>query len=213
VESPEQCDDGNLLGGDTCTPQCTPGTGLPLTCCPRGSEVAGSTVVANRELKLTKLGGIAGDERFNSPGETILLPGQEIHPCTEAFSYCLEDDNGVIYGPDPATSAGPALPGSAFGPKPPCLDETVPMRRVRATFQDKTLLVSEPDGLKKVLLKNPKSQANKYKHQVQGKDVNLSAAIGATRLRQTLVIGDTCMTSILTCVDKNPTTKVCVPAP
>lgn len=64
-----------------------------------------------------------------------------------------------------------------------------------------------------MLLKNPKSQANKYKHQVQGKDVNLSAAIGATRLRQTLVIGDTCMTSILTCVDKNPTTKVCVPAP
>jgi hypothetical protein len=85
--------------------------------------------------------------------------------------------------------------------------------RVRAIFKDKKpYAVSDPDGLKKVQIKNNASQPNKFKHQVQGQNVNLSTAIGATRLRQTLVVGDTCMTSVLTC-DNGTKTKKCTPTP
>ncbi len=212
VESGEACDDGNLLGGDTCTPQCVSDTGIPFTCCRPGSEVAGGTVLIGQKLKLNKLTAPAGDDKFTSPGETILLPGQDIHPCTEGVSYCLEGDDGIVYGPTPGD--GFAISGNAFGPKPPCLDQSVPDRRVRAIFKDKTLLMSEPNGLSRVQIKNVRSQSNKYKFKVQGKNVDLSAATGATRLRQTLVVGDTCMTLNLTCVDKSGgKTKVCTPAP
>ncbi len=212
TESGEVCDDGNLVGGDTCTPQCVSDTGIPFTCCRPGSEVAGGTVLIGQKLKLNKLTAPAGDDKFTSPGETILLPGQDIHPCTEGVSYCLEGDDGIVYGPTPGD--GFAISGSAFGPKPPCLDQSVPDRRVRAIFKDKTLQVSEPAGLSRVQIRNVRSQPNKYKFKVQGKNVDLSAATGATRLRQTLVVGDTCMTLNLTCVDKSGgKTKVCTPAP
>ena len=210
---PEQCDDGNLLSGDTCTPQCTTGTGPPFTCCPRGAEVAGSTVAVRQKLKLMKLGPPVGDDKLRSPGETILLPGQDTHPCTEGVTYCLESDAGIVYGPNPVDAAHPAVPGSAFGPKPPCVDITTPARQVRATFKDKTALVSEPDGIDRLQLKNIASQPNKYKHKVSGRNLDLSGVAGKTTLRQTLVVGYTCMTSSLTCVDKNATTKVCTPAP
>ena len=213
MEPPEQCDDGNLLPGDTCSPTCTLPTdpGIPITCCPRGSEVAGSTVLLGKKLKLTKLGPPSGDDKFTSPGETILLPGQDIHPCTEGFTYCLEGDAGVVYGPNPVNAQNPAITGSAF--RQPCIDVTIPQRQVRATFKDTTLLVSNPDGLNTVVLKNVSKQPNKYKHKVAGKNVDLTSAVGQTRLRQTLVVGDTCMTSVLTCVDKSASTKVCIPAP
>ncbi len=202
VESGELCDDGNTLGGDTCTPVCTPDVDYPpIACCPRGSEVAGSTVAANRKLKLTRMDKPVGDQRFNSPGETVLLPGQSIHPCTEAVTYCLESNSGPIYSS--------RISGSAFGPKPPCLDAG---GRLRAIFKDKTLTDSDPDGLKRVQFKNSSSQTNRIKHQVQGQSVDLSPAIGAAQLRQTLVVGDTCMTSVLTC-DAGAKTKKCVPVP
>ncbi len=202
VESGELCDDGNTLGGDTCTPACTPDvTYPPIACCPRGSEVAGSTVAANRKLKLTRMDKPGGDQRFNSPGETVLLPGQSIHPCVEDVTYCLESNSGPIYSSH--------IPGSVFGPKPPCLDAG---GRLRAIFKDKTLAVSDPDGLKRVQFKNSSSQPNRIKHQVHGQSVDLSPAIGTTQLRQTLVVGDTCMTSVLTC-DAGAKTKKCTPVP
>jgi cysteine-rich repeat protein len=210
---PEECDDGNLLSGDTCTPQCTSGTGQPFTCCPLGAEVAGSTVAVRQKLKLMKLGPPVGNDKFTSPGETILLPGQDVHPCTEGVSYCLESDAGIVYGPNPVDVAHPAIPGNAFGPKPPCVDITTPARQVRATFKDKTALVSEPDGIDRLQMKSIASQPNKYKHKVSGRNLDLSGVAGKMMLRQTLVVGDTCMTSSLTCVDKNATTKVCTPAP
>jgi hypothetical protein len=83
--------------------------------------------------------------------------------------------------------------------------------RVRAIFKDNTLAESDPDGLKRVQFKNGSSQSNVFKHQVQGRNVNLSGAVGATQLRQTLVVGDTCMTSVLTC-DSGTKTKKCTPA-
>ena len=49
----------------------------------------------------------------------------------EGFSYCLEGDTGIVYGPAPG--ADPAIAGNAFGPT--CVDESVPYRRVVASFK------------------------------------------------------------------------------
>jgi hypothetical protein len=138
------------------------------------------------------------DEALASAGEATLAPGQDIHPCTEGLSYCLEGESGIVYGRDPGT--GPAIAGGTL--LPGCRDESLPSRRVSAMFKDKTLLLSEPDGVSKIMLKSMRSAPGTYRFKAQGKVLDLGGASGATHLRQTLVVGDTCMTSSLVCADK-----------
>lgn len=214
TETPEQCDDGNRVSGDCCSSSCQtePGSCVPLTCCPRGAEIAGATVLVRKKVKVTKLGGATGDEQLKSGGEAILLPGQDMHPCSEGMSYCLEDASGIIYGPNPVESGDPAVAGGQM--KQPCLDTLNP-RRVRASYTDKGKppTGSDPDGVKAFSLKNIASQPNKYKYKVQLRDVNLTPFSAATTVRQTLVLGDTCLVLNLTCTPAGTTTAVCVPSP
>ena len=71
---------------------------------------------------------------------------------------------------------------------------------------------SEPDGVKLVDLKNIPSQPNKFKYKVQLRDVNLSAVSAAVTLRQTIVVGDTCLVLKLVCTPAGTTTAICVPS-
>jgi cysteine-rich repeat protein len=210
VESGEQCDDGNLVSGDTCSPQCQSDTGLPIACCPRGAEIAASASAAKKKVILQKLGDPAGDDRLKSSGETILFSGQDVHPCAEGISYCLEGASGGIYGSLPVDPLDPAIPGSAL--RQPCTDQATP-RKVKALFVDPKGIVSTPAGVTKVKLQNVPSQPNKYKYTVTARNVDLHGAVAESRLRQTVVVGDTCITSALTCTSPNPITKRCIPAP
>jgi hypothetical protein len=182
-----------------------------VTCCPRGAEIAGATVLARKKVKLTRLGGTPGDEQLKSVGEAILLPGQDVHPCTEGVSYCLEDADGVIYGQHPADTADPQIVGSQIAT---CTDTSSP-RRVRAKYTDRGRppVASDPDGLKLVDLKNVASQPNKYKYKVLLRDVSLTAASPPTVLRQSVVIGDTCLVLKLVCTPAGTSTAICVPTP
>jgi cysteine-rich repeat protein len=213
TQLPEQCDDGNHSGGDTCTPQCQTDTGPPLTCCPRGAEIAGATVLPKKKVRLTHLGSAPNDDMLKSVGEAILLPGQEIHPCTEGVTYCLEGPSGILYGPNPPKSGQPQVAGGQM--QVPCVDTATP-RRLKARYKDRGRppTGSDPDGVKQLDLKNVPSQPNKLKFKLLLRDVDLAAASGvSTTLRQTIVVGDTCLVLKLVCTPAGTSTAICVPSP
>jgi hypothetical protein len=85
---------------------------------------------------------------------------------------------------------------------------------VRSKYKDRTRppQSSEPDGIKQLDLKNLPSQPNKFKYKVLLRDVNLDATSAPITLRQTIVVGDTCMMLKLVCTPAGTTTALCVPS-
>jgi cysteine-rich repeat protein len=224
-ERDEQCDDGNAIDGDCCSrtcqaepaAECVP---MPAVC----SATYGPHLIDNPTFQQTKMQDRDRPmnttlDKWTAKGDFVLRDGQRIDPDTEIVELVLSQLSTPLY--DPLLSPD-ACPGELC-----FLPRTNRVTHVDSSWQF-ALRGSAPDvagapGLRKAKLSRVPSQPNKVRFTLAGADGSdilrpaplpgVSTQGGVRRVRQTLRIGDDCITRTLDCdLNSSATTFTCVAA-
>jgi cysteine-rich repeat protein len=193
VEGDEGCDDGNSIAGDACNNSCelNPG-GIPVLGCEDvfGPHLTPAFVKSAKFLDTTQVAG-PGFDRWKSKGDFNLATGTAIDPDTETVRLLFNQ------GLSPALYDVSLPPGSFL--------QKGSLTSPKWLFFDKEADVPGALGFRKARfgLKN-----NKVKNTVDGRNVALAIDTTAPiRVRQTIRIGDECVTGVLDCTPKGTSLK------
>ncbi len=224
VEPGEECVDGNRLDLDCCSSRCKiEPSGTPGECedgttpCTSSTDCGGGLCHQNCELQVCAVFGphmvsafvkrtvtVDSDvngitQRWRSRGDFTLNPGQLIDPDSEEVELIMSQGGTVLYG---ATVAPNACP-----PNPSCFVQKGPDNCTkRWKFVDPESDVPGATGWKTGKMSQTRSAVGICENKVSflvksGKSATMVTPIG-TRFRQTLRIGDDCVTALLTCSAK-----------
>lgn len=197
VETPEECDDGNLFTDDTCSSHCTnQPDGVPLLGC---ENVFGPHLVPAfvKKTQLKNTAGASTPDKWKSTGSFNLASGTGVDPDTELVEYTLNQSSTAIY------QANLVPPGKFFQKGKP----TSPSWK----FLDKTGSTPLALGWTKAAIKQ---KFNQVKVTVQGLGVEIPIdQTPPIRVRQSLKIGNECATVVLDCTPRGTQTLNCTPAP
>jgi cysteine-rich repeat protein len=225
-EGGEECDDGNLADGDCCSSTCQAETApaclpLPAIC----AGVIGPHVITNPTVRRTALrdGTRPTDgvlDRWATRGEFSLHDGQSIDPDTEIVEYVLSQDRRRCSATTsqtcnadsdcPATETCVDLYHAVLDPVQ-CLAGVCFTPRFDRLGIDQSwtfrLLRGQPDipggpGWQRGKFTRDRYVANKVKFSLAGKNAAIGtpeALGGVRRVRQTIKIGDDCITRALDC--------------
>ena len=215
----EQCDDGNRLNGDCCSDTCQiePGPCVPLPAACAGGAVR---VIDNPTLKTVVLQDSPPPDtiydRWSSGGDFDLPDGIDIDPDSEIVHFILNQNDGTnqsreIYHPilDPANCVGGRCYKSRVDTKGEKVQWLFRLKRslpdiVGATGWRQSRFRRSTGLLSLITFKQKGRNANILKPQLN---------TGTRRVRQTIVIGDVCVTRLLDCEPNNPFTRFkCRPA-
>ena len=200
--APETCDDGNLHDGDCCSATCraeTPGTCVPSYCAE--AKIYGPHVhPAAEALTLVDTKGDGTMEKWTKTGEFIVFTGQGLDADSERFGMVISEAGPinvreelfrVELDPGVCPSASTCFAEKPLGKK--------------WTYKDNRR-VGDPTsscGLETATFL--KSLGTKWKFKMKGKsDANDGCAYTfprptGTLLREDIVVGDDCVTSLLDC--------------
>jgi cysteine-rich repeat protein len=184
VESPEQCDDGNGINGDTCDNQCAlNANGIPVLGC---EDVFGPHLIPAfvRKTKFTDSAQVAGTDfdKWRSRGDFNLATGADIDPDTEVVRFILNQGTSpAIYDVAP--------PIGSFIENP---------NRPSWQFLDREADAPGAAGWKKGKLS---LSGNKVRFTLTGKDfpIPVDDSTPPVRIRQTLRVGNECATGVIEC--------------
>jgi cysteine-rich repeat protein len=207
-EGDEQCDDGNNVSDDLCTPFCKSNTeGVPILGC---EDLFGPRIVplyarptALRDRKAVPAARI---DAFSARGELILFSNTTFDPDTQTAR--------VIYNQDDLLFSAELDPDVQV---PPCeFTQSGSTKRPRWLFR---LKQSQPDcagaegwqvGRFSSVLPGLIGPPNRLKFSLKGKgfaweefDASYLPLLGNPRVRQTIRVGDNCATVVLTCLERN----------
>ena len=190
----EDCDDGNTVEDDLCDSSCqaVPG-GTPLLGC---EDLTGPNIVP-ASIKATKFKDTDSDtiaDRWKAKGEGIFATGLTIDPDTEDVRIIFNNTpTGLLF----SSTLAPANCGiSCFVQKDP---------KLKWKFKDKEADVpGSPSWRKgKFAIKN-----NETKFVLDGRNTPLfPLSEGLTPMRQTVRVGDVCITAVIGCVPKASSLK------
>ena len=194
VTPDEDCDDGNVIDNDVCSNICkqVPG-GIAILGC---EDLTGPNILP-AAIKVTKFKDTpeAPDiDRWKTKGEAIFATGLTIDPDSE--------DTRIIYNNTPSGE----LFSSTLGPGNFVQNGT----KLKWKFKDKEADVPGSPSWRKGKFT---SKTNKIKFTCDGRKTALftSAEAGMPPImRQTLRVGDVCITGIIQCITKGPTLKCAV---
>lgn len=189
----EDCDDGNDINDDLCSNICKATTGIAILGC---EDLTGPNILP-AAVKVTKFKDTPEAteiDRWKTKGEAIFATGLTIDPDTE--------DVRIIYNNTPSGELfSSTLPPGNFAQNDP---------KLKWKFKDKEADVpGSPSWRKgKFVIKT-----NKIKFTLDGRKTPLftAAELGMPpRARQTVRVGDVCITAIIECVQKGSTHKCAV---
>lgn len=190
----EDCDDGNTVEDDLCDSSCqaVPG-GTPLLGC---EDLTGPNIVP-ASIKVTKFKDTDADaaaDRWKAKGEGIFVTGLTIDPDTEDVRIIFNNTpNGLLF----SSTLAPANCGiSCFVQKDP---------KLKWKFKDKEADVPGSPSWRKGKFA---IKANKTKFVLDGRNTPLFALTeGAIPMRQTVRVGDVCITAVIGCLPKGASLK------
>ena len=198
VEANEACDDGNAIENDVCTSACDANPlGTPLVGC---DDLVGPNVIP-ASVKVTKFkdtSDAADIDRWKAKGEFIFTQGLPIDPDTQPVK--------IIYNNTPSGLLFESQLDPADCIPTPCFVQNGV--KTKWKFKDKEAdLAGAPSWRKgKINIKN-----NKAKFTLDGRKTSLftAAELGSPMgvARQTLRIGDVCVTAVIQCEAKGASEK------
>jgi len=200
VEANEACDDGNLIEDDVCTSDCEANlAGTPIIGC---EDLTGPNILpaALKSMKFQDTSDAPDVDRWKTKGQAIFAPGLTIDPDSE--------DVRIIYNNTPSGLLFSSIlaPGNC-APAPSCFVQKDP--KLKWKFKNKDANVPGSPGWRKGKFG---VKANTIKFNSDGRKTTLfTAADALAGLRQTLRVGDVCITTVMTCAQKGSSFKCSVP--
>jgi hypothetical protein len=199
VEGDEGCDDGNTIEDDTCMTDCTTGPGIPIVGC---EDLTGPNVipgfVKRTQFKNTKA--LPDFDRWKTKGDFNFPNGLVVDADSQDVTIVFNNGTaGVLLQS--------TLPPDACGPGS-CFVEKKPAPKGKWLFLDKEADVPGSPSWRKGKLKQ---KENKMKLTLDGRNVTLFDLAGAgspPAMRETLRIGQACVTATLGCEVKGKGTKL-----
>jgi cysteine-rich repeat protein len=205
IEGNEQCDDGNTVEGDCCSSTCQnePPPCSPLCVC---EGVLGPHLIANPTVRSAVLRDADPRDgtldRWKTKGEFSLHQGQTIDPDSETVEYSLTQNDGSnqcveLYRPvlDPAQCPNQVC----FEPRTNSQGMDVRWRFRRR--QGESDIVGAP-GWRGGELSRSATLPNRIKFALKGRGAVLGTPqplSSVRRVRQSIKIGDDCVTRVLDC--------------
>jgi cysteine-rich repeat protein len=195
VEGLEECDDGNTYADDTCSSTCAiRPDGIPLVGC---ANALGPHVIPGfvRKTALRRTGTVVspGFDRWKSRGDFNLPGDTSVDPATEVTQVTFNQTSAILY-------QATVVPGL--------------FTRNRNTWRLFSLQADLPLalGLRKAKLAQ---KLNKVSFTLDGRYVAIPVdPTQPIALRQSLHIGNDCITTVLSCTPNSSGTSLkCVPAP
>lgn len=211
VEAGEQCDDGNHQSGDCCSSTCQveppPCVPLPDAC----ANTFGPHVISNPTVRQTLLSksrtSSGGLDQWSTRGQFSLGDRQTIDPDTEIVEYVLSQNNGAnqstnLYAPTLDPAACPD--GRCFVPR--TNKQGLDMRwrfGLKRTAAD----IAGAPGWRAGTFSRRATLPNLIKLRLNGQKAVIAtpqlSANGVRRVRQSIKIGDDCITRALDCAPTN----------
>ena len=202
VESPETCDDGNNIDNDVCHNNCTINpAGTAIVGC---DDLTGPNII-QASIKVTKFKDtkpLGEFDRWKTTGSFIYAQGLTISPSTQPVTITYNNTaTGTLFQ---STIHPPDCPTT------PCFVQNG--TKLQWKFLDKLAnLMNAPSWHKgKLKIKN-----NQAKFGLDGRNVDLFTSMQAgTSMRQTIRIGDVCVTGVVSCTPNGKGTSLkCALAP
>lgn len=205
IDADEECDDGNTVDGDCCSSTCRVETAgcVPLGIC-AGLGDAQLSVDTRVQRTVLRSGAPASGlfDRWGTGGTFKLRPVQSLEPLTEVVRFELAQGDGgggitSLYGPrlDPADCAG----GSCFLPEGISGESE---RRARFRLRGRDADITGAPGWRRALLERRGGVPEAFRFALAGKGAAISTPEpidGIRRVRQSLRVGDQCVTTTLDC--------------
>jgi cysteine-rich repeat protein len=192
VEGPEQCDDGNSIPNDTCANNCTLFAGPPILGC---EDLTGPNVIP-ASIKTTKFKdkpSPADFDRWKTKGTFVFAQGLTVDPDSQPVKIIY---NNILSG---ELFSSQLDPGDCNPPLATCFVQSGTPTKPKWKFLDKEAdLAGAPSWHKgKFKIKN----VNNGTFNLDGRNVTLfsSAELGTGSLRQTIRVGDVCITGLVSC--------------
>jgi cysteine-rich repeat protein len=196
VEANEACDDGNVIENDPCTSACDSNPlGTPILGCEdlTGPNVIPMSIKPNSS-KFKDTPDIPDFDRWKTKGEATFASGLDIDPDTQNVTITYNNNpSGLLF-------QSTLHPGDCNPPLVSCFVQSGSPTKPKWKFLDKEAdIVAAPSWRKgKVKVKN-----NKVTFNTDGRNQSLftTAELGVPPgLRQTLRIGNVCITGLVQCV-------------
>jgi len=204
LEGDEACDDGNIIEDDLCTSSCAINFGgaLVFGCTDLGAGQIVAAFTKGATFKDTAKVPGPGFDKWKSKGDFTLFTGASFDPDTQGATLIFSQD-AILYRADVPAGVF-AQAGSAKKPKWKFALKKIEPDIVGAEGWRKGKLNAVSPGA----LGPP----NRFKYSLRGDGIPLTidpafGEPGVTRIRQTIRIGDSCATALLSCIDKGTAFK------
>jgi len=214
IDAVEQCDDGNVADGDCCSSSCQieapPCVPLPGGCASAlGPHLVSSTIVRKTVLSESR-SSLGGLDTWKTLGQITIGDGQTVDPDTEVVAYALNQNDGSnqstsLYSPVLVPSA--CSSGQCFVPTTSTTGMDTRWRfKLRGSNPD----VSGAPGWRAGTLSRKEAAADLIKFALKGDPASIVTPAnvdGVRRVRQSIRIGDDCITTILDCAPDTALTR------
>lgn len=205
VDPGEECDDGNTLDGDCCSSTCEIES---LPCVPLGicaglgdEQIVSAAAIRRTVMRNTRR--VPGQyDRWGSIGQVVLDAHQTLHPVSETFQLQINQNDGAggsnsLFNPtlDPSGCPGDVCfqpEGSSDGRE----------RRARFRLRARDADVVGAEGLRHALFARRPGPPEEFRLGLTGTGASIASPVpvdGVRRVRQSIRVGDQCVTAMLDC--------------